>query len=179
MLRRWRSNLGREPSRQILNPLHLALDTLLEFFMLAARHRLLLPMCSRQLGHHSGWLLPRLPRSWVCRALLLGSDTTVTIPRHTQLYGNTFHTHFILTVAVLQSAAACSRAHHHQQQLQQGPIQTLSRRSMIADATQVRPPAAPQTKPRHRFVYVALVLYTNSLSFLKLISRVIGPHKKS
>lgn len=75
----------------MLNPLHLALDTLLEFFMLAARHRLLLPMCSRQLGHHLGWLLPRLPRSWVCRAPLLGSDTTVTILRHTQLYGNTFH----------------------------------------------------------------------------------------
>lgn len=52
------------------------------------------------------------------RAPLLGFDTTVTIPRHTQLYGNTFHIHFILTVAVLQSAAALQlalqRAHHQQ-----------------------------------------------------------------
>lgn len=48
------------------------------------------------------------------RVPLLGFDTTVTIPRHTQLYGNTFHIHFILTVAVLQSAAACSCAHHQQ-----------------------------------------------------------------
>lgn len=46
-------------------------------------------------------------------------------------------------------------------------------------AVPIFPPAAPQTKPRHRFAYVALVLYTNSLSFLKLISRLIGPHKKS
>lgn len=116
------------------------------------------------------------------RAPLLGFDTTVTIPRHTQLYGNTFHIHFILTVAVLQSAAALQLAAAHitnKQQLQQDPIQTLSRRSMIADTAQVRPPAALQTKPRHRFAYVALVLYTNSLSFLELISRVIGPHKKS